>query len=64
MTTDSELFKEKAERLYGPNWRSRLAEDAGKDRATVNRWASGKLRLPAWAWFVLWAKETIEEVKQ
>ncbi len=32
--------------LYGPAWRSRLAETLGSDRSRVSRWAAGKRPIP------------------
>lgn len=32
--------------LYGPRWRSRLAEVLGRDRSTVCRWAKGERAMP------------------
>lgn len=35
-----------ASAVYGPDWQTRLAEDAGVNPRTVRRWAAGDSRIP------------------
>lgn len=36
-----DLIRRIGETLYGPLWRSRLAEEIGVDRRTIHYWTSG-----------------------
>lgn len=53
-----EAFSQAARRLYGKNWRDRLAKALRKDRVTVWRYAAGKTPIP---WLV---EQTMQQLAQ
>lgn len=50
--------------LYGPAWRSRLAEVLGSDRSRVSRWAAGKRAIPKVAADRIWEMLAEERMRR